>query len=112
MEDNERKPRMIKLVTHKLTGKKYIYRTKATDAINGELFYCWGEVCIVKGLSTMHEKDKIFAAKNCDITEVPKTQELVIELFEQMVESKREQGFAVRRTRRGNAKIVDHRSKS
>jgi len=83
------------------TGKKYLV---INLDLNADRVHVWGEVTKTKGLRTWHGPNMVFMRSAVEISEVPKTQALLTELFDQAVEAVRASGreVTVRTSLRGN----------
>ncbi len=100
--------KLYRVATVKTTGKKYLvsYIDFKADKV-----VCWGEVTSRKGFATKHDGTKAFLLDVVDIApEAPRTEALMIELVNQMLDGKIEEGhdLEVRRTRRGNIRYQIH----
>ncbi len=100
-----------RIATVKATGKRYIVNQLDFRANKAHV---WGEVTAVvpKGrvLQTRHDGQKTFLLDAVDITEVPRTRELLEALFNQRLDGLRAQGHVIsdHTTRRGNRRVTDH----
>lgn len=99
---------LFRIATVKATGKKYLV---SYIDFRANKVVCHGEVTRHRGLQTWHDGTKAFLLDVVDIApEAPKTPELVRQLWEQCIASKREEGFVieVRHTRRGNVRATNY----
>jgi hypothetical protein len=101
-------PTLFRIATVKATGKKYLVNYIDFRA---NKVHCWGEVTKRVGLRTWHGPSKSWLLEAVEIgPERAKDDAFVSELFNQMVDGLKEEGYEVedRVSRRGNRKVVIH----
>jgi len=96
----------VRIATVIATGKRYFVQQLDLRSTPG-FAHVWGEVCKTKGRSTKHEGSKKFLLNAVVISDVHKTRELVADLFDQMIDSKREAGHVITVSRNGR-NATDH----
>lgn len=102
----------VRIAVLKDSGKRYIVQQiEMVFRPDGELntdrtkVHCWGEVQRVKGLATKHAESKSFGYDQVTVTEVQKTSELLLQLFEQTVQDLRDRGIRFTQSRKGDVRV-------
>lgn len=91
---------MVRVATVIATGEKFL-----VNFLMGDKTVVWGQLSSFRGLGSKHQGQLKFLTSDVTMVEVEKTIPLLKELFEQGLRDLREQGFGIRRTPAGNAKI-------
>lgn len=74
-------------------GDKYLVQRIDFTPGQPPMVYCWGELLSFRGLSSTHnDGSKKFLKADVTITEIPKTRELLEEMFAQTKRKLRENG--------------------
>lgn len=90
----------IRIATVKANGRRYIVQQIDFRA---EKVHTWGEVASFRNGRSRHDGTKCFKLDAVEITTEIKSFGLLSDLFDQMVETRRDAGHRIRRTRGGNA---------
>ena len=97
----------VRIATHNATSTRYIVqqiamgKTSADDRV-----HCWGEVAAAKGLSTRHERSKIFPRSEVTVSDVEKTPTLIRELWHQGLRALEASGKNVSLSRTGRTATI------
>ena len=94
--------KMIRVATVKATGKKFI--VQQLEFSKNPKAHCWGNLLEYKGLSSKHEGSISFAMKDVEISEVPRTIQLLDAMFMQTVHERRDRGHVLT----GRRNVTDH----
>jgi hypothetical protein len=92
----------VRLATVRATGRRYVVAYMDFNA-DPAVAVCYGDVVRGRGLRWTHGETIRFPVADVDVAEVPRTDALFLELFEQSVAVREANGSDVRRTRGGNA---------
>ncbi len=90
----------VRIATVKATNARYIVQSLDFRA---NVARCWGEVVKFSGVTAKHGESKSFKLDAVEVAMVPRTPELMSDLFEQCLDDLERRGAIVHRTRRGNA---------
>ena len=79
--------KMIRVATVKATGKRFV--VQQLEFSKNPKAHCWGNLVEYKGLSSKHDPSISFDLKDVEISEVPRTIQLLDALFQQTAQERR-----------------------